>query len=310
MKTMRRRRTALLAALLAVLLAAASAAAHPGTGIVVDARGRVVFTNLKSVWRWEPGGHVTEIVPAVHTHALRLEPDGTLVGENLRYDSARDKFFTAVWRLSAEGTLSRGPDSDDSPFEFSGTLGPDGSTYFSRVDNNRRDISEIYRKRPDGEKELLAGGAYGSADGIGKAARFGPIGALAMAPDGALWATDAPAVRRIARDGRVTTIARGGALLLPTLLSRIMGGRYGHLMGLALDAGGNAFVANTGGGRLVKVTPAGVVTSVLVSRGAWAPTGVTVDRGDLYVLEWAGALGVRVRRLSAAGRVETLAVVP
>lgn len=293
----------------ALLLTAASAAAHPGTGIVVDANGWVTFTNLKSVWRWEPGGRVTEIVPGVHTHALRLEQDGTLVGEDLRYDSTRDKFFTAVWRLSPEGHLSRAQATDWSPFEFSGAVGADGSIYFSRVDNNRRDISEIYRRRPDGKKELLAGGAYGYADGVGPAAGFGPIGALAVGPDGAVYATDAPAIRRIAPDGRVTTLARGGPLLKPTLLSKLTGGRWGHLMGIALDAAGNAFVANCGGGRVVKVTPAGTVMSVLESEGAWAPTGVTLARGELYVLEWGGALGVRVRKLSARGEVTTLAVV-
>jgi hypothetical protein len=303
------RGTPALLAASALLLEAACAAAHPGTGIVIDSRGRVTFTNLKSVWRWEPGGRVTEIVPRVHTHALRLEPDGTLIGEDLRYDPARDKFFTAVWRLSPEGLLDRGQDTDESPFEFSGTVGADGSTYFSRVDNNRRDVSEIYRKTPDGRRELLAGGTYGYADGAGKSARFGPIGALAVGADGAVYATDAPAIRRIAPDGRVTTVARGGQLLKPTVLSRLMGGRSGHLMGIALDAAGNAVVANCGGSRVVKVTPAGAVTSVLESKGAWAPTGVALDRGDIYVLEWGGALGVRVRKLDSRGEVTTLAVV-
>lgn len=161
----------------ALLLAAASAGAHPGTGIVVDARGRVVFTNLKSVWRWEPGGRVTEIVPGVHTHALRLEEDGTLVGEDLHYDAARARFVTALWRLSPEGLLSRGRATDESPFEFSDAVGADGSIYFSRVDNNRRDVSQIYRQKPGGARELVAGGAYGYADGVGTAARFGPVGA-------------------------------------------------------------------------------------------------------------------------------------
>lgn len=293
----------------AVLLVAASALGHPGTGIAVDARGRVYFTNLKSVWRWEPGGRVTEIVPDVHTHALRLEQDGGLVGEDLHYDSTRNQWVTAIWRLSPEGYLSRGQTSDESPFDFSGAVGADGSIYFSRLDNNRRDVSEIYRQRPDGRKELLAGGAYGYADGAGKAARFGAIGALAVGQDGAVYATDAPAIRRIAPDGRVTTLARGGQLLKPTLVSRLTGGRSGHLMGIALDAAGNAFVANCGGGRVVKVTPGGAVTSVLESEGAWSPTGVTLARGELYVLEWGGAASVRVRRLSARGEATTLAVV-
>ena len=301
------------AALLAVALlhAAAPATAHPGTGIVIDARGRVAFTNLKSVWRWEPGGRLSEIVPGVHTHALRLETDGTLVGEDLHYDAARNRFVTAVWRYSPEGLLARGPSTDESPFEFSDAVASDGSIYFSRVDNNRRDVSEIYRRKPGGVRELVAGGAYGYADGLGPAARFGPVGALAVAPDGSLLVTDAPGVRRIAPDGRVSTLARGTALLKDSLASRLMGERFGYLMGLAVDSAGNVLVANYGNGRVVKVTPSGDVSPVLVSEGIWTPAGVALHNGTLYVLEWAKVLplGVRVRKQSSMGEVTTLAVV-
>ena len=299
---------ALLAA--ALLLAAAPANAHPGTGIVVDASGRVTFTNLKGVWRWEPGGRVTEIVPGVHTHALRLEEDGTLVGEDLRYEPARNTFVTAIWRLSPEGALSRGPATDESPFDFSAAVGADGSIYFSRVDNNRRDVSEIYRKSPDGRTQLLAGGAYGHEDGVGPAARFGPVGALAVSPDGTIYATDAPAIRRIAPDGRVATLARGGRFLEPSLASKLMGEHFGYLMGLAIDAAGNVFVANSSGGQVVRVTPSGELSSVLSSGGIWTPSGVALRDGNLYVLECARILpfGVRVRKLTAKGKVTTLAV--
>ena len=294
----------------ALLLAAASARAHPGTGIVVDARGRVTFTNLKSVWRWEPGGRLSEIVPGVHTHALRLEKDETLVGEDLHYDTARGKFSTAVWRLSPEGRLTRGPATDESLFEFSDAVAADGSIYFFRVDNNRRDLSQIYRQKPGGARELVAGGAYGYADGVGTAARFGPVGALAVGPDGTILATDAPAVRRITPDGRVSTLVRGAELLKPSLASRLMGERFGHLMGLAVDPTGNVFVANYGNGLVVKVTPAGELSSILASEGIWTPAGVTLRNGSLYVLEWAKVLplGVRVRRLTEKGEITTLAV--
>jgi sugar lactone lactonase YvrE len=294
----------------ALLFAAPGLQAHPGTGIVVDAQGRVAFTNLKSVWRWEPGGRLTEIVPGVHTHALRLTADGTLVGEDLRYDAAHGRFVTAIWRLSPDGRLTRGPATDEAPFEFSPAVGPDGSIYFSRVDNNRRDVSEIYRLKPGGDRELVAGGAYGWADGVGKAARFGPVGALAVAPDGSILVSDAPAVRRIAPDGRVSTLARGTEPLKPSLASRLMGEHFGYLMGLAVDPAGNVLVANYGSGRVVKVTPAGGVSSVLASEGIWTPSGVALQNGDLYVLETAKILpiGFRVRKLSSRGQVTTLAV--
>ena len=45
-------------ALLLSLLIPGIATAHPGTGIAVDRQGRVYFTDLKRIWRWEPGGRV------------------------------------------------------------------------------------------------------------------------------------------------------------------------------------------------------------------------------------------------------------
>jgi sugar lactone lactonase YvrE len=301
---------AALLATAALLSTAAPAPAHPGTGIVVDARGRVTFTDLKQIWRWEPGGRVTAVVQGKHSHALRLEPDGAVTGEHLTYELAHGRWWTSVWRLAPDGSVGEVvPPAEGFPFVFSAAVAADGSAYFSRVDNNRRDVSEIWRRAADGRIELLAGGIYGYADGAGRAARFGPIGALTVGPDGDVYATDAPAIRRIAPDGRVTTLARGGRLLKQTPLNRLMGGRSGHLMGIAIDAAGNAFVANFGGGRVIKVTPAGTVTSVLECGGGWGPTGVTLARGDLYVLEWGGVLGVRVRKLSARGEVTTLAVV-
>ena len=55
-----------------LLLAAEGLLAHPTTGIVVDGQGRVYFTDLKNVWRWEPQGRVTAVVTGKHSHALRL----------------------------------------------------------------------------------------------------------------------------------------------------------------------------------------------------------------------------------------------
>lgn len=288
------------------------AAAHPGSGIVVDAAGRVFFTDLNRVWRRDPDGKLTVVVPDRHSHEIRLAADGGLLGEHVDYDGKT--FGTSAWRLSADGVLSAVfPRREGFPFVFSAAVAPDGTAYFARTDNNRRDRSEIFRQRPGGAPEPFAGGVYGSADGRGAAARFGAIGALAIGPDGVLYVTDAPAVRRVAPDGLVSTLARGGPLLKPTLSGRLFGGRSGTLMGLAVDAAGTVYVANFGGRRVVRVSPTGIVAPVFESEGPWAPAGVALDRGDLYMLEWGTRPGswssVRVRRRSAGGKITTLAVV-
>jgi hypothetical protein len=201
------------------------------------------------------------------------------------------------------------------PFLFTPAVAADGTRYYTRVDNNRRDFSEIHRRTPDGKTELLAGGVYGYADGMGREARFGPIGALAVGPGGSIYVTDLACVRKVAADGRVTTLARGGRLLKSTIAARLLGlgERYGYMMGLAVDSGGNVFAANYGGRRVVRVSPSGHVTSALEQSGPWSPTGVALSGHDLYVLESGTmpgpGLSVRVRRLSPGGKAAVLAVI-
>ena len=303
-------------ALILLLVFSGAAVAHPGTGIAVDRQGRVYFTDLARVWRWEPGGRLTVVVEGKHSHAIRLDADGTLEGEHLTYESAGNRWWTSAWRRSPDGTVTdTAPPAEGFPFLFPPAVAPDGSRYYTRVDNNRRDISEIHRHGADGHTRILAGGAYGYADGIGREARFGPIGAVAVGPGGALYVTDDSAIRRVSPDGRVTTLARGGRLLKASVLDRLLGlgGRSGHLMGIAVDARGNAFVANHGLGRVVRVSPSGQVTGVLASKSPWAPSGVALAGNDLYVLE-AGTLpgylySVRARRVGTDGTVTTLAVI-
>lgn len=297
---------------LSLLASDRPAAAHPGSGIVVDAAGRVFFTDLKRVWRRDPEGKLTVVVPGRHSHEIRLAPDGNLLGEHVDYDGK--SFGTSAWKLSADGALSAVfPRQEGFPFVFSAAVAPDGTAFFARTDNNRRDRSEIFRQRPGSAPEPFAGGDYGYSDGPGAAARFGAIGALAIGPDGFLYVTEETAVRRVAPDGRVSTLARGGRLLKPTLFGRLFGGRSSNLMGLTVDAAGTVYVANFGGRRVVRVSPTGIVAQVFESEGPWAPAGVTLARGDLYVLEWGTRPGswssVRVRQRSAGGKITTLAVV-
>ena len=295
---------------IAILFAAGNVSAHPGTGLVVDRAGRVDFTDRARIWRWEPGGKLSVVVAGKHSHALRLDEKGRLEGEHLSYDRGAGKWWSSAWRLEEDGSVhDTAPPAEGFAFLFTPAVGADGTRYYFKVDNNRKDVSEIHRRTTDGRIELLAGGRYGFADGAGGAARFGPIGALAVGPDGALYVTDEMSVRRVSPRGEVRTIIRGGPLLEPSLFARFFEGRFGKMMGLAVDERGNVFAANYGGGCVVRATPDGHVTRVLRSRGGWRPSGVALDRGDLYVLESGSGGAVRVRRLASSGGVTTLATV-
>jgi len=93
--------------------------------------------------------------------------------------------------------------------------------------------------------------------------------------------------------------------------------------GLAVDAGGNIFIADSQDHRIRKVTPAGIITTVagsspLPGKGGFSgdggpavnaqlncPTDVAVDRaGNLYIADYENQ---RIRRVSPDGIISTIA---
>lgn len=169
-----------------------------------------------------------------------------------------------------------------------------------------------------GQLSLVAGdGVRGTRDGAGPQARFDDPWGIVVMEDGTRYVADAGdsnRIRRITRDGVVSTLA---------------GGREGFIDGtgaaaafhtpsaLARDAAGNLYVADTGNHAIRRITPDGVVTTVAGTgtpgfRDGPAlhaqfngPIGVAVDGGGrLYV---ADTYNDRIRLIDRDGSVTTLA---
>ena len=123
---------------------------------------------------------------------------------------------------------------------------------------------------PSGVVTTLAGlaGSYGSADGAGAAARFQyPIGASADGA-GALYVADLgnETIRKITPAGVVTTLA-GSTSAAGSQDGTGSGARFNRPSGLAVDAAGDVFVADTGNDTIRMITPDGVVTTVVGKAG-------------------------------------------
>lgn len=167
----------------------------------------------------------------------------------------------------------------------------DGNLYVADKDNNR-----VRKITPVGVVSTLAGGPAGNADGPAAEARFTFPEGIAVGPDGAVYVADAGnhRIRRIGRDGRVSTLA-GGSPGLADGVSAVA--RFNTPRAVAADAAGNVYVADAGNNRIRKVTPEGVVTTVAGSERGYAngvgkaarfdePFGVAVDlAGNLYVAD-------------------------
>lgn len=153
-----------------------------------------------------------------------------------------------------------------------------------------------------GTVSLIAGAALtpGNADGTGTAARFnGPRGLAADPARNLLYVADTNnhTIRRIALStGAVTTVA--GAAGVPGMADGSGGSaRFRSPEGLAIDGSGNLFIADTQNHRIRRMTPDGVVTTV-VGNGTAAsipgalPGAVRFPRDIAWVNEARGTLAI------------------
>ncbi len=294
----------------------AATSAHPATGIVVDAKGRILFSDLETVWRLDADGRLAVFRPAVrgrHVHELSIDKEGSVYGADITYEPSTQKWVEAVWRRTHDGreeTYLVAPTTDP-PRSISIWRDAEGNTFYAKQDNNTRRETLILKRTPRGDVETLAGGAHGHADGRGTQARFQAIGGMAFGGDGSLYVTDAGALRRVWPNGEVRTLAQRLEEQLPDDTQS----GYGGLMGLAVDASGNIYVADYGRRRVLKVAADGKVSRVVRAEAPWSPSGVAVTGdGRVLVLEVGFTppnvySGPRVRELSPDGTLKTLATV-
>ena len=168
----------------------------------------------------------------------------------------------------------------------------------------------VRRIMPDGTVSTLAGGPLpGTSDGSGAQARFrAPLG-VAVAPDGRVVVADTynDAIRIVTPDGQVTTLAGGDRPGADDGFGPAA--RFDTPSGVAVDAHGVVFVADTGNNRIRRVTLDGTVSTVSPEPpdGWFRPVGVAVSgAGTLYVTQDGGRVtevvpGVSARTLAGAG---------
>lgn len=166
-----------------------------------------------------------------------------------------------------------------------------GNIYVADFNNN-----QIRKITAAGVVSLLAGSTAGNVNGAGAAAKFnGPRG-VAVDATGNVYVADANnnVIRKVAVDGTVTTFAGTGAI--GNADGAGTAATFYHPAGVAVDAAGNVYVADTDNNLVRKITPAGVVSSLAGSGYLTlitpfnAPAGITVNAAGTIVYV-ASALG-------------------
>jgi DNA-binding beta-propeller fold protein YncE len=287
----------LMAALLLVASAVTTAMAHPGSGIAVDRRGYVYFVDTGSgVWVIDPVGKLARHDgPAFHWMALDEgeRPSGS------RLPSIPDGEVTAVGR---KPTVLL---SSDVPV----VVGGDGALYYPALGRDHQlRIMRFTHSGAESERANLPAMSRGGAS------RW--INGLAKGSGGSLYYSENDAVRRADERGSVFTVAEGVAV---SNCARIPGTEPGlgpYLRGLDVAPDGSVFVAASGCGAVLKITPQGKITTVLRSSSPWSPTAVAVSPTGLYVLEYLHTASdnrrewlARVRKVLPDGSVTDVATV-
>jgi hypothetical protein len=168
---------------------------------------------------------------------------------------------------------------------------------------------EIMAKEPSGRTTVAA---TAPSDVHGKPLQW--VNGIAGREGGPVYFTENTAVRRLERDGSVSTAAANLKTACPDPLPGAPG--LPHLRGLDVDARGNSYVAANGCRSVLKIAPSGEARVILTSEAPWSPTGVAVFRGEVFVLEFdfspvpGREWPPRVRKIHADGTITTLATIP
>ena len=278
-----------------LLLPAGVAWSQPGSGIVVDAQGSIFFADTgRGPWKIDGGGRVTPHDGPAYPF-MALDSGGRLAGVKLPVFASAD-----MKHAGKNPTLIF---SSDAPI----ATGRDGALYFPHAGGDGR--LQIIRLQPSGGHDVLATLPATSEEGP-----LEWLNGIAAGPDGSVYYTENKAVRKVTKEGTISTVAT--SLEIPDCAPPVgFPARLGpQLRGLDVAADGSLVVAATGCAAAVRISADGAIVPLLRAVAPWTPTGIAVKGTDIYVLEYAyNGSGdrrtwlPRVRRLAEDGKISLLA---
>jgi sugar lactone lactonase YvrE len=278
----------------ATLCAAMPAKAHPGSAIVVDRLGQIWFLDTgDGLWKVDTHGALVRI-GGNRFHWMTLDQGNAFSRTPLPRDVAR---------VGTSPTLLIASD-------YPVAMGRDGNLYYPSVRPGGR--VQIMRALPSGLTSVLAILPATTADGDS----LKWLNGLTGGADGAIYFTENNSIRRVDMQGQITTVA---ANLRVAGCASIPGNTPSDglfLRGLSVDAAGVIYVAASGCGSVLKISPDGRVTKLVQLESPWSPTAVALFGTDVYVLEYLPtevedrrAWVPRVRKISVDGRSVVVAKV-
>ena len=258
-------------------------------GLAVDAGGNVYFTSLNCIFKLDADGMVTRI--AGNSRPGYSGDDGPGISAQFSMDQV-------VETPPYLGSLPPGLAADDA-----------GNVYVADNGNSR-----IRKISADGIVTTIAGsGMFGFSGDGGPASTAQLSSVLGLAVDKAgnvlVADSDNHRVRRIGRDGTITSVAGDGACGSSGDGGPAASAQLCYPAGMAMDTAGNLFIAEIGRSRIRRIAPDGTIATAI--SGVVEPTNVSVDAaGNLFVVSDSGNLQESwqaVRKVSIHGTVTVVA---
>jgi len=301
-------------------------------GVAVDGAGNVYVADTlnHTIRKVTPGGEVATWAGSAGNAggaALPFAPAGmALDGAGNVYvaDSGNHTIrkvtpggVAATWAGSAGESGHADGAGSAARFDRPEGVAVDGAGHVYVADSGNQTIRRV---TPGGVVATLAGspGKHGSSDGLGTEARFNNPRGVVVDGAGNVYVSDSlnHSIRKITPRGEVTTLAgrarEPGSADGPRSVAR-----FGHPTGVAVDSGGNVYVADTYNHTIRKITPAGEVATLAGLGTSWGsadgagrkarffyPQGVAVDSmGNVYVADNSNH---SIRKITPGGEVTTL----
>jgi sugar lactone lactonase YvrE len=243
-----------------------------------------------------------------YPEGIALDRDGNLF--------IADTYDRLVLKVTPRGTISK---AVAPAFAFPSGLALDreGNLFIAETEGHR-----VFRSGPGGLVRIAGTGRAGfSGDGgdATEAQLHAPWG-LAVDGEGALYIADSGnhCVRKVARDGKITTVAGTGTRGLSGDEGPATAARLNQPLGLAVDSQKSLFIVDSHNHRVRRVAPQGTITTVFgggagdggaaPTSSAYSPAGIAIDRsGNLLI---ADSFHHRVWKLSGVAAPGLLAGQP
>jgi DNA-binding beta-propeller fold protein YncE len=291
------------------LLIPAVLLAHPGSGIVIDPNGNIIFVDTGDidthwpgrVWKVDRAGNLS-LVYRSGAHWLVQDVSERFAKTDLRalFDRHEVPFLE---RIPAAQSMPALIQADGCPLATDNQ----GNLYFVSGEKlGQGGGFQISRLSPDGKVIAAAPKLLESSE------KLGGIKGLAVGPEQSLYVSYPGAILKVAQNGDVSTIAN------PVTIDECdrelpPGESPPFLRGLAVVNDGTVYAAATGCRCIVKISADGRSQKVLKAEAPWSPTGLAIADRTVYVLEYTNANGFdrsqwrpRVRRLDPDERVTTI----